>query len=251
MAGQLGGSGAQGICYNEDGLPAEYRGNLFFCDWGLQAVFRFEIRKAGGTFAVTRRTAARHEGGRRRLPPVLAGRRPPTGSGFWLVDWAYNGWLAEGAEDRAALPARRTTGPIAQVPSPRPEWLGPATRLAALDHPALSVRLESQRVLARQGSDAVPDLVARLKKEKPETGRLHALWALDAIGTPEARSAIRECLGDAVRAGPAPGCRSCGIRGDREALGGVCRLLRRSRCGRPARGGHRARQARRCSGVGP
>src|SRR5262249_13204490 len=56
MGGQIGGSGTQGICYNEDGLPAEYRGNLFFCDWGLQRVARIEIRKAGGTFAVARQT---------------------------------------------------------------------------------------------------------------------------------------------------------------------------------------------------
>ena len=47
MSAQIGGSGAQGICYNEDGLPEEYRGNLFFCDWGLQTVFRFEIKKGG------------------------------------------------------------------------------------------------------------------------------------------------------------------------------------------------------------
>ena len=75
MGGQVGGSGAQGVCYNEDGLPAEYRGNLFFCDWGLQTVFRFEIRKAGGTFAVDPAHGLRHQGGRGRLPPVLAGRR--------------------------------------------------------------------------------------------------------------------------------------------------------------------------------
>ncbi len=35
MGGELGGSGTQGVCYNEDGLPAEYQGNFFFCDWGL------------------------------------------------------------------------------------------------------------------------------------------------------------------------------------------------------------------------
>ena len=48
VAGQIGGSGAQGICYNEDGLPAEYRGNLFFCDWGLQTVFRYKVERKGG-----------------------------------------------------------------------------------------------------------------------------------------------------------------------------------------------------------
>ncbi|MBV8677695.1 MAG: hypothetical protein JO355_11095, partial [Planctomycetaceae bacterium] len=30
LTGQIGGSGTQGICYNEDGLPPAYHGNLFF-----------------------------------------------------------------------------------------------------------------------------------------------------------------------------------------------------------------------------
>ncbi len=74
MGGHFGGVGAQGICYNEDGLPAEYRGNLFFCDWGLQTVDRFEIRKAGGTFAIVRRTPLVTKGGGERFPAVLPGR---------------------------------------------------------------------------------------------------------------------------------------------------------------------------------
>ena len=84
MAGLKGGAGAQGICYNEDGLPAEYRGNLFFCDWGDQTVSRFEIRKAGGTYAVSRRSTARLEG---RFPDF----RPfslavsADGASLWLV----------------------------------------------------------------------------------------------------------------------------------------------------------------------
>ena len=69
-----GGAGAQGICYNEDGLAAEFRGNLFFCDWGIQAVSRFEIRKAGGTYAVSRRIDPRLQGRLSRLPPVFARR---------------------------------------------------------------------------------------------------------------------------------------------------------------------------------
>src|SRR5262249_39773474 len=56
MAGMKGGAGAQGVCYNEDGLAAEFRGNLFLCDWGAQNVTRFELRKTGGTYAVSKRS---------------------------------------------------------------------------------------------------------------------------------------------------------------------------------------------------
>ena len=74
MSASEEGIAAQGVCYNEDGLPPSYRGNLFFCDRGLQAVLRYELRKSGATFTVARRIHDRHEGARRRLPPVRAGR---------------------------------------------------------------------------------------------------------------------------------------------------------------------------------
>ena len=198
MAGEFGGAGAQGVCYNEDGLPAEYRGNLFFCDWGSQTVIRFEIRKAGGTFAID---ASNRPWSRRGTWTTSARSRWPStadGTGFWLVDWAYNGWLAKGPKT-GRLYRLRYDGADRVVPSPRPVGSDLKTRLAALDHPALSVRLESQRVLARQGGDAVPGLVERLEKEKPETGRLHALWTLDAIGTPEARVGHPRCAWRSLR----------------------------------------------------
>ena len=109
MFGEVGGSGAQGICYNEDGLPAEYRGNLFFCDWGLQTVFRFEIKKAGGTFALTRRTAFVSKGDVPDFRPFSLAVAAD-GQGLWLVDWAYNGWLANGPRT-GRLYRLRYTGP--------------------------------------------------------------------------------------------------------------------------------------------
>ncbi len=99
----------------------------------------------------------------------------PDGASFWLVDWAFNSWLEDGAKT-GRLYRLSYEGPDRVTPAPRPSGDDPAVRLAALDHPALSVRLESQRLLARRGASAVPTLVARLKAEKPEAGRLHALW---------------------------------------------------------------------------
>src|SRR5207248_3226921 len=138
----------------------EYRGNLFFCDWGLQAVRRFEIRKAGGTFAVARRTELVTQG-------EVADFRPfslavaADGASLWLVDWAYDGWLAPGPKT-GRLYRLRHDGRGAPRPSPRPSGRDPAVRLQALDHPARAVRLESQRMLARMGPAAVPLLAARL-----------------------------------------------------------------------------------------
>ena len=44
------GSSAGGLCYLEAGFPAEYRGNLFFCEWG-RAVVRYRPVRSGSGFA--------------------------------------------------------------------------------------------------------------------------------------------------------------------------------------------------------
>ncbi len=225
MGGQIGGVGAQGICYNEDGLPTEYRGNLFFCDWGLQTVLRFEIRKAGGTFAIGRRTPLVTKGEVTDFRPFSLAVSPD-GASLWLVDWAYNGWLD--AKVKTGRLYRLTyQGPGAVRPASRPTGREPAGRIAALDHPALSVRMESQRILTAMGSAAVAMLVDRLKAaEAPETGRIHALWALDAIGGPEARSAIGSVLSDSSPQVRLQSVRSAGIRRDRSVSPDLARLLR-------------------------
>jgi putative heme-binding domain-containing protein len=225
MGGQFGGVGAQGICYNEDGLPAEYRGNLFFCDWGLQTVFRFEIRKAGGTFAIVRRTPLVTRGGVNDFRPFSLAVSAD-GASLWLVDWAYNGWLDARAKT-GRLYRLSYRGPGAVRPALRPTGRQPAVRLEALDHPALSVRLESQRILAGTGSAAVPRLVDRLKPGGgPEAGRIHALWALDAIGGLEARHAIGSVLADPSARVRLQAARSAGIRRDRSVLSDLTHLLR-------------------------
>ncbi len=44
------GSSAGGVCYLEKQFPAEYRGNLFFCEWG-RSVVRYQPRRDGSGFA--------------------------------------------------------------------------------------------------------------------------------------------------------------------------------------------------------
>lgn len=44
------GSSAGGLCYLETHFPPEYRGNLFFCEWG-RAVVRYPLARQGAGFA--------------------------------------------------------------------------------------------------------------------------------------------------------------------------------------------------------
>ncbi len=222
--GQFGGSGTQGICSNEDGLPDRFRGNLFFCDWGLQAVFRSEVVPLGGTFRLVRREPIVEKG-------PLADFRPfaiapdADGSSLLLVDWAFNGWLAD--VPKAGRLFRLTyTGPDRVRPAPRPTSPDLAALVEGLDHPALSARLASQRQLASRGVGAVTPLIRRLEQAGPRAGRVHALWALDAIGSPEARRAIGSAVADPDASVRAQAARSSGIRRDRREQGPVATALR-------------------------
>ena len=98
-------------------------------------------------------------------------------------------------------------------------------RLKGLDHPALAVRMESQRILQKKAGSSLPLLVERLKSGGAEAGRLHALWALDAIGGDDARRAIGEVLADPSARVRLQAARSAGIRCDRTVLNEVCGLL--------------------------
>ena len=69
-------------------------------------------------------------------------------------------------------------------------------------------------------------LVDRLKAGGSEAGRLHAIWALDAIKGAEARHAIDAVLSDSAAQVRLQAARSAGIRRDRDALSDLLRLLR-------------------------
>ncbi len=86
VAGQLGGSGTQGVCYNEDGLPASSRGDFFFCDWGLRRedlfVTRWRRREAP-TSSSRRRVSSR----RGRSPTSARSRSPSRPTGRPSTSW--------------------------------------------------------------------------------------------------------------------------------------------------------------------
>jgi putative heme-binding domain-containing protein len=224
VGGEIGGAGAQGVCYNEDGLPDAYRGNFFFCDWGLQTVFRIEVERVGGTFRIKSRRPFVTRGTVSDFRPFSLAVAAD-GKGFWLVDWAFNGWLVDGPKT-GRLFRLTYTGPTARGSTAPAHGENPRDRLDALEHRALAVRLEAQRCLAAMGPAAVNPLVERLAGDRPATSRTHALWALDAIGTPDARASIREAIADRDAAVRAQAARSAGIRHDRAALSRLATLLR-------------------------
>jgi putative heme-binding domain-containing protein len=223
LDGRVGGAGAQGICYNEDGLAERFPGSLFFCDWGLSSVIRYELEKHGGSFKVKTREYIVRKGTMTGFRPFSLAVSEDRRS-LYLVDWGFDGFLADGPKT-GRLFRLTYTGRDRTRPSPRPTSASLGARLTALDHPARSVRIENQRALAASAAESERALLAKLKAPGRALGRLHALWALDAIGTAGARSTIRQVLGDPDEQIRTQAARSCGIRRDHAAQIGLERAL--------------------------
>ena len=222
--GQFGGAGAQAIFYNEDGLPSRYSGNLFACDWGLQTVFRYELARTGATFKVVKREPFITKGSLSEFRPFSI-TVDSDRSSLILVDWAYNGWLADGPKTgrlyRLRYEGKDKVSPLR--PASSCGFLEPAGHLTDLRHPALSVRLKAQRLLATRYASTEWPIVAeinrrvdpRVEGDHFESSRIHAIWTLDAINTPTARASIREALSHPSNSVRREAARSSGLRRDK------------------------------------
>jgi putative heme-binding domain-containing protein len=188
------------LAFEEDGLPASYRGNLLLCDWGRGELVRLTLERRGAAS----RVASEEK--------LLAGHARPTGIAvapdglsFYVGDWQFPGW-------RSDAPAGRLLKLTYRGPSratPKPDWYLPAALgrtfqatteelVRGLAHPARSFRMVAQRRIAERGPEAVPRLVKLLgDRAAPRHARWHAIWTLDAIdGGVAARSAILDATGD-------------------------------------------------------
>ncbi len=186
-----GGSPTGAVAYNEDALPAKYRGNLFLCEWGRKQLLRLTVERDGATYKVVSREDFLTSGTKEFRPVGIA--VTPDGLGFYVTDWNYGGW-------KANVPAGRllkVTYTGKSEAALKPAWYVPATMgkkfkattaelVDGLKHPAQSVRLVAQRRLAERGADAVKPVAALLADKKaPPFARWSAIWTLDGIDNPE------------------------------------------------------------------
>ncbi len=170
------GSSAGGVCYMELGFPSEYRGDLFFCEWG-RSVVHYRRRRSGASFEPME-----------EMEFVSGAKTDPYGfkptdlvcdrDGSLLVaDWA-DGQRPKRGRGRIyrirAVRAEREESDALSFP-PRngtlEEWL------AELDSESYHARLRAQRSIERGGKTAVAELKRRLKTgELGLRARRHALW---------------------------------------------------------------------------
>jgi putative heme-binding domain-containing protein len=136
-----GGSPCGGWVYCDDGLPESLRGRIFHCEWGKQKIGAVRVKPTGAGFEFVDEIDF-------MLPGELKDFRPftlrPThdGRGFYITDWAYNGWSAK---VKAGRLWKVTYTKDDVKPKPRGKNDDSVEKLIeALGHPAHSERLRAQ-----------------------------------------------------------------------------------------------------------
>ncbi|MDB6027231.1 MAG: hypothetical protein JWM68_3454 [Verrucomicrobiales bacterium] len=252
MADYAGGSATGTIAYNEDGLPDEYKGNVFLCDWGRQEVLRLKTGRIGGTYTIVSRekypqgdflSQTNKNAGSMDFRPVGIAVSPD-GKSFYIADWYCAGWKARGGNDTLTEPSGRVlkltyTGKIKQTS--KPDWYVPAGTgkkfkaktkelIKGLSHPSQGVRLVAQRRLAERKFDGYSRIVSLLKDTKaPAYARWSAIWTLDAIDQGvKSRSDIIRALKDKDASVVMQAARQLGTRHAKEATVALIPLLKDS-----------------------
>jgi putative membrane-bound dehydrogenase-like protein len=153
------GSSAGGLCYLESQFPPEYRGNLFFCEWG-RAVVRYPLRRSGSAFAQPKEID-------------FASGAPDDPYGFkptdLIVDRDGSMFVSDWADGQRP---KRGRGRIYQIRHTPAKQRQPETdQIGLLNSDSSIERCEAQRKFEESGK--VFDW-----KSLNVRGRLHAVWIL-------------------------------------------------------------------------
>ncbi len=176
------GSSAGGVCYLERQFPPDYRGNLFFCEWG-RAVMRYRPERADGGFAPLKEhlfAAGADNDPYGFKPTDLVVERDGS---LMVADWA-DGQQPKRGRGRIyrirATDAASGTSDAASGGRKPPEDSKDLNRwLPQLDSESGFERIEAQRAIERQGREGIKALEEALDKGRVDVrGRLHAVWII-------------------------------------------------------------------------
>ncbi|HYH65273.1 MAG TPA: PVC-type heme-binding CxxCH protein, partial [Urbifossiella sp.] len=211
FAAGTGESPCEVVCYESDGLPAEYRGDLLVPAWADHRVERFTPRAKGATVVAERKPFV--QGGPAFHPSGLA--TAPDGSLF-VSDWGSKDYSLHGkgavwhVRWKDAKPAARPADPKLALASPHRPARDAAARTLARDEDGrvfLRVRLTAGEVRERAAAldallavnDAKTDLVTVARADAEPAVRAMAVRGLVGRGADVAAFAA-EGVDAAVRA---------------------------------------------------
>lgn len=175
------GSSAGGLCYLESQFPADFRGNLFFCEWG-RAVVRYQPQRAGAGFAPLKELTfaagadddpygfkptdlvVDHDGSL-MVADWADGQRPRRGRArIYRISHSHGA----GRPHHAALDSDKMD--LAQA-------------VSSLDADSYYRRCRAQQTIARAGAPGLEAIRQALKQNTLGVrGRLHAVWLIAQAG---------------------------------------------------------------------
>lgn len=187
------GSSAGGVCYLETAFPAEYRGNLFFCEWG-RAVVRYERNAAGSGFAATKEIdfaagAATDPYGFKPTDLIV-----DRDGSLLISDWG-DGQRPKRGRGRIYRIHSREKLETPRTPEVAVVSLGEATR--QLNEPRYFRRVDAQGMIESAGQEGLKELKQALRERSLNpTARCHAVWIMAAV---DGRAALDELFEMAAR----------------------------------------------------
>lgn len=186
------GAPAGGLVYLERQFPAEYRGDLLFCEWG-RAVVRSRMKRSGATFGSV--TESDFLAG---APDDPYGFKPTDlvvdrDGSLFVSDWADGQRPRRG---RGRIYHLRHTGDGKEAqPIPADDLIG------RLNSDSYHERREAQEGLEARGKDGLAVVLNAMKKDRlGPVARLHAVWVLAKV---ESLTALDRLL-DIAKSDPDP-----------------------------------------------
>src|SRR5262245_32502834 len=177
------GSSAGGTCYLERQFPAEYRGSLFFCEWG-RSVVCYRLSRRGSAFA-----PVKEEEFARGADNDSYGFKPTDlvvdrDGALFVSDWADDQRPKRG-RGRIYRITHSGTRPAPSRPTPSEDdtqaWI------RRLDSDSYFERAAAQDAIERHGRTGAKAVREALsKKNLGVPGRLHAVWILAHVSGKDA-----------------------------------------------------------------
>jgi putative membrane-bound dehydrogenase-like protein len=176
------GSSAGGVCYLEPQFPAEYRGNLFFCEWG-RSVVRYRLARAGSGFASVKEMEFAAGDPKDTYPFKPTDIVVQRDGALLVADYAdgQRPKRGRGRIYRIAYDGDGKTPPVSGGSQIRRE------PLTQLDSTSYYERCDGQQAIERLGAKGAKIIGGALAdKCLGERGRWHAIWALAHLRGAEA-----------------------------------------------------------------
>jgi len=205
------GSSAGGVCYLETAFPPEFRGNLFFCEWG-RSIVRYDRQRLGSSFAPMKEmefaTGAATDPYGFKPTDVIVDR-----DGSLLVsDWGDDQRPKRGRGRLYRISyIGRSDATTSRIPRRMPE-IDPT--IGSLDSPSYDARVAAQEALERNGRDGLSAVRRALQEHllAPSVGCMPSgPWPISEVENASRLSCpsfsptpILECAGRPC--GPLPTC---------------------------------------------